>query len=163
MSNFRNKTTYCFRNCGTRIKFDQYHKSQSGKMIPIDADTGEDHQCPNSTFAKAQRGELQEPKQQQAQQQQQTTTLQKGHIEGSEIEILEERVKELEPLATRYIEYLEAKIKELEPLANKYVEQTSFQVANSPSLSSPYKEGQAVANAEIQHSTAENTKIEAAE
>jgi hypothetical protein len=34
------------------LRFDPAHKSQSGKMIPIEVETGEDHQCPNSTYNK---------------------------------------------------------------------------------------------------------------
>jgi hypothetical protein len=40
----------CFRGCGTRVKFDDNYLSPSGKKIPLDANTGEPHQCPNNTF-----------------------------------------------------------------------------------------------------------------
>ena len=35
----------CNKGCGQEIYFDANSKSQSGKWIPIDKDTGEPHQC----------------------------------------------------------------------------------------------------------------------
>jgi hypothetical protein len=70
------KVTMCRNNCGTRIRFDPMHKSASGKMIPLEYATGQDHQCPNSTYAnnnKQQQPQQQQP-QPQPQQQQQLTT-----------------------------------------------------------------------------------------
>jgi phage terminase large subunit GpA-like protein len=36
----------CNKGCGQEIYFDANNKSQSGKWIPLDKDTGEPHQCP---------------------------------------------------------------------------------------------------------------------
>jgi hypothetical protein len=35
----------CNKGCGQEIYFDENSKSQSGKWIPIDKDTGQPHQC----------------------------------------------------------------------------------------------------------------------
>jgi hypothetical protein len=35
----------CNKGCGQEIYFDANSKSQSGKYIPLDKDTGEPHQC----------------------------------------------------------------------------------------------------------------------
>jgi hypothetical protein len=35
----------CNKGCGQEIYFDANSKSQSGKFIPLDRDTGEPHQC----------------------------------------------------------------------------------------------------------------------
>jgi hypothetical protein len=35
----------CRKGCGQEIYFDANNKSQSGKWIPIDKDTGQPHQC----------------------------------------------------------------------------------------------------------------------
>jgi len=56
--------SYCRNGCGVQIKFDPYRKSQSGKMIPLEAHSGEPHQCPKSQY-----------NQQKQQQQQQTTNF----------------------------------------------------------------------------------------
>jgi hypothetical protein len=40
----------CRRNCGTQVTFDNAHKSQSGKYIPLEKDSIgqlQPHQCPN--------------------------------------------------------------------------------------------------------------------
>lgn len=42
-------TKKCYR-CGQDIYFDSDIKSPSGKSIPLDAVTGEPHDCPKSTF-----------------------------------------------------------------------------------------------------------------
>ena len=36
----------CNKGCGQLIYFDSNNKSQSGKWIPLDKDTGLRHQCP---------------------------------------------------------------------------------------------------------------------
>ena len=36
----------CNKGCGQEIYFDANNKSQSGKWIPLDKDTGLTHQCP---------------------------------------------------------------------------------------------------------------------
>jgi hypothetical protein len=36
----------CRRGCGHEIYFDANNKTQSGKFIPLDKDTGLPHQCP---------------------------------------------------------------------------------------------------------------------
>jgi hypothetical protein len=35
----------CIKGCGQEIYFDANNKSQSGKFIPLDKDTGLPHQC----------------------------------------------------------------------------------------------------------------------
>jgi hypothetical protein len=35
----------CIKGCGQEIYFDANNKSQSGKFIPLDKDTGLSHQC----------------------------------------------------------------------------------------------------------------------
>jgi hypothetical protein len=35
----------CRKGCGQEIYFDANNKSQSGKWIPLDKDTGQPHQC----------------------------------------------------------------------------------------------------------------------
>jgi hypothetical protein len=35
----------CNKGCGQEIYFDENNKSQSGKYIPLDKDTGLPHQC----------------------------------------------------------------------------------------------------------------------
>ena len=35
----------CSKGCGQEIYFDANNKSQSGKLIPLDKDTGLPHQC----------------------------------------------------------------------------------------------------------------------
>jgi hypothetical protein len=35
----------CSKGCGQEIYFDAKNKSQSGKWIPLDKDTGQPHQC----------------------------------------------------------------------------------------------------------------------
>jgi hypothetical protein len=35
----------CIKGCGNEIYFDVNSKSQSGKWIPLDKDTGQPHQC----------------------------------------------------------------------------------------------------------------------
>jgi hypothetical protein len=35
----------CNKGCGNEIYFDTNNKSQSGKYIPLDKETGEPHQC----------------------------------------------------------------------------------------------------------------------
>jgi len=35
----------CNKGCGQEIYFDANNKSQSGKFIPLDKDTGQSHQC----------------------------------------------------------------------------------------------------------------------
>ena len=35
----------CNKGCGNEIYFDANNKSQSGKFIPLDKDTGQPHQC----------------------------------------------------------------------------------------------------------------------
>ena len=39
------KTKPCIKGCGAKIYFDEDYKSDSGKFIPLDADTREPHQC----------------------------------------------------------------------------------------------------------------------
>jgi hypothetical protein len=53
---------YCRNGCGVQLKFDPYRKSPSGKMIPLEAHTGEPHQCPKSQYALKQQN--QQPQQQ---------------------------------------------------------------------------------------------------
>jgi hypothetical protein len=36
----------CNKGCGNEIYFDANNKSQSGKWVPLDKDTGQPHQCP---------------------------------------------------------------------------------------------------------------------
>lgn len=45
----------CRNGCGKKIYFDQSHKSQSGKMIPLEAGpddqpSGKEHSCPLNPF-----------------------------------------------------------------------------------------------------------------
>ena len=54
------KTKPCFKGCGGKIYFDEEYKSESGKFIPLDAETREPHQCQisysydsDSTFSNA--------------------------------------------------------------------------------------------------------------
>ena len=55
----------CNNGCGTELTFDKSRKNADGtKMIPIEKSTNEPHNCPNSTYAKKQRGEETEPQQQ---------------------------------------------------------------------------------------------------
>ena len=35
----------CIKGCGNEIYFDANNKSQSGKYIPLDKETGQPHQC----------------------------------------------------------------------------------------------------------------------
>ena len=39
------KTKPCIKGCGANIYFDEDYKSESGKFIPLDADTREPHRC----------------------------------------------------------------------------------------------------------------------
>ena len=41
----------CRNNCSPELTWDDSMRSASGKMIPLDAETGEPHQCPNSTWS----------------------------------------------------------------------------------------------------------------
>lgn len=52
------KDDHCRKGCGIRLKFDPSIKSNSGKMIPLELETGLRHNCPNSNYAKSQRGEV---------------------------------------------------------------------------------------------------------
>lgn len=40
----------CNRDCGTDIYFDDDKLSKTGKKIPLDVDTDEPHDCPNSSY-----------------------------------------------------------------------------------------------------------------
>ena len=46
--------------------FDKYHVSKSGKMIPLNKQTGEPHQCPENPYSKQQQ-QSQQPQQQEQQ------------------------------------------------------------------------------------------------
>jgi hypothetical protein len=47
---YGDRTITCNKGCGTTLKFDKNYTSQSGKMIPLEAETGQPHQCPNNTY-----------------------------------------------------------------------------------------------------------------
>lgn len=51
------KTSPCNRGCGALIYFDNEQRSQSGKMIPMEVNTSQPHQCPKSTWGKGQGGQ----------------------------------------------------------------------------------------------------------
>lgn len=42
-----NYMVLCRNGCGQDLTFDPENRSPSGKMIPINSATGENHQCPN--------------------------------------------------------------------------------------------------------------------
>ena len=42
------KSKPCIKGCGAKIYFDEDYKSESGKFIPLDAETREPHQCQTS-------------------------------------------------------------------------------------------------------------------
>ena len=44
-TNYSGRTKPCYKGCGAEIYFDETFKSDSGKFIPIDANTDEPHQC----------------------------------------------------------------------------------------------------------------------
>lgn len=44
------KQTPCRNGCGKDIYFDDTKKSQSGKPIPLEAGTGQPHNCPRSPY-----------------------------------------------------------------------------------------------------------------
>ena len=44
------KTKECNKGCGTLIYFDEQHKSEKGRWVPLEADTNKPHECPNSDY-----------------------------------------------------------------------------------------------------------------
>jgi hypothetical protein len=40
----------CRNNCGAKIYFDENQKSKNDKWVPIDAETGAPHKCPDLDF-----------------------------------------------------------------------------------------------------------------
>lgn len=46
------KAYQCRNGCGTEIYFDNNRKSESGKAIPLEKETGNPHNCPNSSYNK---------------------------------------------------------------------------------------------------------------
>lgn len=44
------KTKQCNKGCGTLIYFDEQHKSEKGRWVPLEADTNKPHECPNSDY-----------------------------------------------------------------------------------------------------------------
>jgi hypothetical protein len=44
------KSYPCNKGCGTQITFSEDATTDTGKKIPLDADTMRPHQCPNSTY-----------------------------------------------------------------------------------------------------------------
>ena len=50
MSQGANRTMPCRNGCGKNIYFDQAKKSATGKPIPLEADTGQPHNCPKSAY-----------------------------------------------------------------------------------------------------------------
>jgi hypothetical protein len=79
----------CRKGCGTQITFDNAHKSQSGKFIPLEKDSiGQQlqaHQCQNNKEAVRQ-----EQQQQQVQQQQQQQLPTTAMTEKKPLEIMKE-------------------------------------------------------------------------